>query len=509
MESPLWPHQQEAVDKLEPLGSGFLFMGMGTGKSRVAIELLRRWKCSRTLIVCPLRVVQAWGKQFRQFGEGFAPPILLDKGSTKSRGGLLEVALLANYIDEEGDREMMPLVAVTNYEAAFGKGFLHEVIHAREQAWDCLVLDECTHIKAASGQRSKDASRFAKGIKHRLGLTGTPCHDKHTDPYAQFRAIRPDVFGYSHRDFLTEYAVTGYEQALREYLGEDWEQAYRDGTVRSEACDRELYRKLGNRAKYYTMPFQKSTVVGARNEERLGEKMASVSYQVGNEVLNLLPYRTVDYEVQLTGEALRGYRALEKEFIAHLGDGEEVVAANVLAQVLRLQMWTSGWANTTNEAYTEVGVDKRNALGEFLSEVDPGEAVVVFGQFRGDMENVIRAAKHAGRVAGLLCGGRNDLAAFQGGEVDVLGVQISAGCEGIDLTRARYGAFLSTGYSLGNYQQALARLHRPGQERGVEFLRFQAAGTVDEKVLAALENKADLISSVMEGYAKPKRRKAK
>lgn len=503
MESPLWPHQQEAVDKLEPLGSGFLFMGMGTGKSRVAIELLRRWKCSRTLIVCPLRVVQAWGKQFRQFGEGFAPPLLLDKGSTKKRGETLYGRLILNGVRDER------LVAVTNYEAAFGKGFLYDVIHLGNDTWDCLVLDECTHIKAASGARSRDAARFASNIPHRLGLTGTPCHDKHTDPYAQFRAVRPDVFGYSHRQFLTEFAVTGYEEALREHLGPDWEEAYRKGEVRGEACDRELYRKLGNRAKYYTMPFQKSTVVGARNEERLGEKMASVSYQVGNEVLNLLPYRTVDYEVQLTGEALRGYRALEKEFIAHLGDGEEVVAANVLAQVLRLQMWTSGWANTTNEAYTEVGVDKRNALGEFLSEVDPGEAVVVFGQFRGDMENVIRAAKHAGRVAGLLCGGRNDLAAFQGGEVDVLGVQISAGCEGIDLTRARYGAFLSTGYSLGNYQQALARLHRPGQERGVEFLRFQAAGTVDEKVLAALENKADLISSVMEGYAKPKRRKAK
>ena len=38
----LLPHQQAAVDKLLPVKVGALFMDMGTGKSRTAIELVER-----------------------------------------------------------------------------------------------------------------------------------------------------------------------------------------------------------------------------------------------------------------------------------------------------------------------------------------------------------------------------------------------------------------------------------------------------------------------------------
>ncbi len=65
------------------------------------------------------------------------------------------------------------------------------------------------------------------------------------------------------------------------------------------------------------------------------------------------------------------------------------------------------------------------------------------------------------------------------------------------MTRARYAVFYSLGYSLGDYQQARARLVRPGQERPVTFVHLLARGTVDERVMQAIEAKADVVEYVL------------
>ena len=67
-------------------------------------------------------------------------------------------------------------------------------------------------------------------------------------------------------------------------------------------------------------------------------------------------------------------------------------------------------------------------------------------------------------------------------------MQISAGGVGVDLTRARYSIFYSLSFSLGEYDQALARVHRPGQTRPVEHIHLVARNTVDVKIMRALES---------------------
>jgi SNF2 family DNA or RNA helicase len=83
--------------------------------------------------------------------------------------------------------------------------------------------------------------------------------------------------------------------------------------------------------------------------------------------------------------------------------------------------------------------------------------------------------------------------------VQVLGVQIQAGGLGVDLTRARYCVFLSLGFNLTEYEQALARVHRPGQLRPVHYYHLLANGTVDRAVYGALRKKQDVIQEVLEG----------
>jgi len=79
----------------------------------------------------------------------------------------------------------------------------------------------------------------------------------------------------------------------------------------------------------------------------------------------------------------------------------------------------------------------------------------------------------------------------------VLAVQIQAGGIGVNLTRARYSVFYSLGYSLGDYEQALARVHRPGQTRKCTHVHLISKGTVDEHVYKALQDKADVVEYIL------------
>ena len=51
-----------------------------------------------------------------------------------------------------------------------------------------------------------------------------------------------------------------------------------------------------------------------------------------------------------------------------------------------------------------------------------------------------------------------------------------------------------------NFEQAKARIHRVGQRNPCTYLYLVAAGTVDEKVLQALRDKADLARVLIDEY---------
>jgi SNF2 family DNA or RNA helicase len=92
----------------------------------------------------------------------------------------------------------------------------------------------------------------------------------------------------------------------------------------------------------------------------------------------------------------------------------------------------------------------------------------------------------------------DELKQWQAGEAPVLAVQIDSGGVGVDLTRARYSVYYSLGFSLGSYEQSLARIHRPGQTRPVEYIHLLAQDTVDEQVMVALARRADVVNSVLQ-----------
>jgi SNF2 family DNA or RNA helicase len=180
-----------------------------------------------------------------------------------------------------------------------------------------------------------------------------------------------------------------------------------------------------------------------------------------------------------------------------------VTAANALVRLLRLEQITSGVVMNDSGEARVVDESKRQALESLLEDLPAEEPVVVFAVFKSDLASVHLAAAATGRTSGELSGDRDDLAAWQCGNPHptILAVQIQAGGVGIDLTRAHYAVYFSTGFNLGNYLQSRARLYRAGQTRPVMFYHLIATDTVDELVEEALAHRQDLVTSVLKELA--------
>ena len=437
-----WQHQREALAFVKDKPGSMLAMEMGTGKTKVAIDLMDSHGYRRVLIICPLSVVSGvsgvWPGEFAKHSPAPWTVLPLAHGSVKDKQAQAEAALFGS------DR----LAVVINYESVWREPFGS---WAKKQPWDLVVMDESHRCKSPGGVASRYLSRLSDRVPQRLALTGTPMPHSPLDIYAQYRALDKSIYGTSFFRFKARYAVMG-----------GW---------------------------------SNTQVVGYQHQEELQRKFYSIAYRVeAADVLDLPPLLTVTRMCELGPKARKLYRTLERDFIADLEEGR-ITAVNALSQLLRLQQVTSGYARTEDGQDVEVDTTKAELLADLLEDMGK-EPVVVFARFKHDLEVFHRVARRLGRPSYEISGARKELSLWNevGG---VLAVQIQSGGLGIDLTKARYAVYYSLGFSLGDYLQSRARLHRHGQERPVEIIHLVTAGTVDEKVMAALAAREQVVESIM------------
>jgi SNF2 family DNA or RNA helicase len=245
--------------------------------------------------------------------------------------------------------------------------------------------------------------------------------------------------------------------------------------------------------------FQQKQIVGFTNLEELEDKMRRVTFRVGKEVLDLPPETHVTYDCDLSKGAQRVYDALEDDFVAGVLNGT-VTVANAMVLVGKLAQVTGGFVKDDNgdtRAVDEVNA-KADLLRDVLDDIDPDEPIVVFTRYRADLDVIHDIAASTGRESLELAGrGRDELQRWQDGDAPVLAVQIQAGGVGVDMTRARYSIYYSVDHSLGNYDQSLSRIHRPGQTRPVTHIHLVVRGSIDERIMRALEKRAGLVESIL------------
>ena len=435
MSTDLWQHQQEMIKFALPRHGVMWAAEMGTGKTRGAIELMRALEWPKTLIVAPAAVVRGvWPHQLALWG---------DPG--------LKIGFADGAVPPERRRTnaLYNDILLANYESVWRKPLADTLFKA---GFKLLILDESHRIKAAGGVTSRFVSRLSDRIEKRLALTGTPMPHSPMDIYAQYRALDKRIYGTSAALFRARYAIMG--------------------------------------------GFNGREIVAWQREDELRTRFESIAYQVkASDVLSLPPYVDSMHYVTLGNEAIRLSQQAEESFFLEVEQGV-VTVANALVKLLRMQQITSGFLKP-DDADKNVLFDtgKRDALASILADL--GEShVVVFCRFRQDIEAIRDAGTAIGYNVFEVSGERkeqDDWRALGG----VLATQIQSGGLGLDLTAARTAIYYSLGYSLGDYLQSRARLHRPGQERSVNYVHLVASGTIDARVMGALKKREQVVENII------------
>ena len=428
-----------------------LLMEMGTGKSLTAIAitgaLSQAGRIRRVLIVAPLSILGVWEEEFQKFAAFPYALAVLSGSSAKKLDTLRHMTGTALQ------------VVVVNYESAWR-------LEKALTAWhpDLIIADEGHKIKTHNIAASKAMHRMGAKASYRLLLTGTVITNKAIDVFSQYKFLNPAIYGNSFYAFRNRYFdMVGY----------------------------------GN----HTPVLKKSM------EGELTEKLHSISYRATKaECLDLPETTDVIRQIELESAALRIYRGLVKESYAELAGGE-VTATNILTRLLRLSQLTGGFlGNDETAAVEQVSAAKLSALEDILDgAMAEGKKLVIIARFIPQIRAICKLLEKRGLgyscITGEVKNRDEQVARFQN-EPEVMAFvgQIATAGLGITLTAASTMVFYSLDYSMSNFEQTKARIHRVGQRMPCTYLYLVARGTVDEKVLAALESKADLARTLVDDY---------
>lgn len=485
---PLWDHQRAALEHLAADQRTEIVIPMGGGKTRVVCEHLQTVWPLRVLVLCPAAVVSTWVREVGQWAPRYTAHPLT--GTVRDRW--LTMRSIHPWADGP--------VAITNYDVVWREEMRGAI---RDFAPNVVVLDEAHRIKAPTGRISKTLRRLCKplSVPSVIELTGTPMPHSPLDVWAQGALTKPEVFGPSFPAFRARYAVLGGPQnnwvmhlRIQRTLAGGKPNPDYDAGLAAEFAER--FRRLA----FIVTP----------------EEVAAARRKVGNPVPEPLPATFRTHPLPLA--ARKAYDELDADFVTWVdvadrvyeeapdaaeffGERHEATAQNALVKLLRLAQLASG--ELTADDGTPLTHDERVlAFTDLLEDIPPSEPVVVFCRFLHELADVATFSERgAKRVYAELSGRRRDALDDQGRlaeGVQVAGVQIQAGGVGIDFSRAAHVVFYGHTYSLGDYDQCIARLVRPGQRRAVSVTHLLAENTRDQAVYEALTNRRDVVSDVIE-----------
>lgn len=450
-----YEHQRRAaafaLDRLSRGGGAALLMEMGTGKTLTSIGIVGQlWKerrIARLLIVAPLSILGVWRDEFDKFaGYDYCLSVLEGTAARK-----------ADTIKHMAGKSLQ--VLVINYESAWRME--KELAEWRP---DMIVCDEGHKIKTHNIAASKAMHRLAAKAKYRLLLTGTVITNKPIDVFSQYKFCDPAIYGNSFYQFRNRYfdmvGFGGYTPVMKRSM-----------------------------------------------EGEFTERLHSIAFRATKaECLDLPEFTDIVQRIDLEPQAMRIYRQLVRDSYAELAEGS-VTVTNVLSQLLRLSQLTGGYVgNDDAGGVTQVSTAKLDALADLVDgAVADGRKIVVIARFVPEIHAIGKMLEKKkiryAQISGEIRDRDEQIAAFQNDpDVPVFIGQIATAGLGITLTAASLMVFYSLDYSMSNYEQTRARIHRVGQKNKCTYIHLVARGTVDEKVLKALHNKANLAKSLVDDY---------
>ena len=447
-------HQVEALDFLISRKFGALYTAMGSGKTKVMIDLINNSDMTRVLVVCPTKVCREWVDEFSKHSYEDIPVIDLQAMTGDSKVSCMK----------QMQKSKKKLVFVINYENVWRPEVKSQILKMK---FDTVICDESHKIKGAGSKCSMTLHLIGKKATRRYIMTGTPLASSPLDIYAQYRFLDSRIFGTNFMEFKYQYANF----------------IHRDG-----------YDVLDKKNPY-------------KNLDELHHKMFSCAYMTKEEDLDIeLPDTTWHIKrFSLEEDCRKMYDKIKKDGCIIFDNMDYVEASNILATGLRLQQLTSGFTkierakNGLHQAKTKkVSVKREICLEKILQKTPAAESKIVFYRFKRDKNRIARVCEKIGSPVFYVDGGTDEVEEWKKCKNGVLVAQIQSCAEGLNLTHARICIYYSLHSSLALWEQSKKRIHRIGQTKRCVYYVILAKDTIDEIMYDALINKKELIDYILD-----------
>lgn len=438
------PYQERAIAHILANPGCALWLDMGLGKTAVTLtalkELLDTMESRRVLIIAPKSVaVNTWTSELEKWDnlEGLTMTVAVGTAAQRRRA----IAARAD-------------VTVINRE---NTEWLTTEMPGDSWPFDTVVLDEASSFKSPSSRRFKALRRVRPRIRRLVELTGTPSPNGLMDLWAQ------------------AWLLDGGKRLGRTLTG------YRSEFFRpGRGCGHVVY--------------DWKPVRGAADE--ITRRLSDVCLSMSSADWLTLPDRMdITRPVDLGRQTMEAYRAFEKDCIISL-DGTEVTAQQAAVLAGKLLQFTGGGVYDEGGIYRPVHEAKLDALADLI-EAAGGDPVLVYYGFTGELARI--RERCADYRPELFTGEPDVLRRWNEGRIPVLLAHPASVAYGLNMQQGGHiVVWYTPTWNLELYQQANARLHRQGQKKPVRVFHLVAGGTIDGRVMDALQGKADLQGYVTE-----------
>ena len=457
LRTKLYPYQKEGVRFLARAGRAILADEMGLGKTVQAIaaaELLRRdGFVSNALILCPTTLKYQWKREIERFTNTSVQVI---EGSADRRQELMKSDAFFK---------------IASYNSI-------STMQTEAEDVDLLILDEVQRLKNWNTQLSRSVRRISS--RYSFILSGTPLENRLEELY-------------SIVELVDQYLLSPY------YL-------FRD--------------------KYILMD-QEGRTIGYRSLSDIAERMRGTMLRrrKADVALQLPPRINKNLFVPMTEQQLDAHHDLKlhaarlvskwhrQHFLSELDRRQLLLTLQqmrmvcdslyVLDENSRYDTKVEEVMNILDECGVTVNGEQPSSTSTTAPE--PMTKVVIFSQWERMTRLVAQELEQSGVDFVYLHGNvpareRNErVESFLHDPQIRVFLSTDAGSTGLNLQVANVVINMDLPWNPAILEQRIGRLHRIGQQRGVEVINLISAGTIEEDMLSRLRFKASLFEGVLDG----------
>ena len=433
------PHdyQRYAIRYIETHPIAAILLDMGLGKTVITLTAIQHllydsFEIHKVLVIAPLRVAKySWPEELKKWEHLRDLRYSVVVGNREERIAALRMQADLYIVNREN---VQWLVEESSYPFDF----------------DMLVVDELSSFKSYQAKRFRALMKVRPKVKRIVGLTGTPSSNGLMDLFAEFRLLD---MGQRLGRYITRYREQYFEPDKRNAQ----------------------------------MVFSYKPLPGA--EEAIYQKLLDITISMrATDHLQMPELLSNTYLVTLSEAEEKKYKALKKEMVLEM-EGEEITVANAAALSNKLLQLANGAIYTDEKEKRRLHERKLDALEDLL-EAANGQPMLVAYWFKHDLERISERLTKLKVKYGTLDQEKN-IQQWNVGKLSVGLIHPASAGHGLNLQAG--GSMLvwfGLTWSLELYQQTNARLWRQGQRsKTVVLQHLVTKGTIDERVLKALENK--------------------